>query len=33
MNIINIYLSSMKLLLSIPFFFQENKKANRTQEK
>ncbi len=25
MNIMNIYLSSMKLLFSIPFFFQENK--------
>jgi len=29
----NISLSSMKLLFSIPFFFQEKKKTNRSQEK
>ena len=29
----NISLSSIKLLLSISFFFQENKKTNRSQKK
>ena len=31
--IMNISLSSMKLLFSIQLFFQENKKTNRSQEK
>jgi len=29
----NIFLSSIKLLLSISFFFQEKRKTNRSQER